>query len=90
MTLSDEAIDLSKARRIEAHAPLPHLPLGRSPQAAKVGLGGCRGRIENLLIPEAVLISRTPPGRGSCDELLEDAPKVRLPRDLRRRESWAH
>ena len=27
--LSDETIDLSKARRIEPHAPPPHLPLGR-------------------------------------------------------------
>ncbi len=30
VTLSDERIDLTKARRIEAHAPLPHLNLGRS------------------------------------------------------------
>jgi two-component system, NarL family, sensor histidine kinase BarA len=29
VNLSDEKIDLSKARRIEPHAPLPHLPLGR-------------------------------------------------------------
>jgi signal transduction histidine kinase len=29
VTLSDERIDLTKARRIEAHPPLPHLPLGR-------------------------------------------------------------
>jgi two-component system sensor histidine kinase BarA len=29
VTLSDERIDLTKARRIEAHAPLPHLSLGR-------------------------------------------------------------
>ena len=29
VTLSDERIDLTKARRIEAHPPLPHLALGR-------------------------------------------------------------
>jgi two-component system, NarL family, sensor histidine kinase BarA len=29
VTLSDEKIDLTKARRIEAHPPLPHLALGR-------------------------------------------------------------
>ena len=29
VTLSDERIDLTKARRIEPHAPLPHLSLGR-------------------------------------------------------------
>ena len=29
VTLSDERIDLTKARRIEAHPPLPHLQLGR-------------------------------------------------------------
>jgi two-component system sensor histidine kinase BarA len=29
VTLSDERIDLTKARRIEAHPPLPHLSLGR-------------------------------------------------------------
>ena len=29
VTLTDERIDLTKARRIEAHPPLPHLPLGR-------------------------------------------------------------
>jgi chemotaxis protein histidine kinase CheA len=31
VNLSDEKIDLSKARRIEPHSPLPHLPLGRAP-----------------------------------------------------------
>ncbi len=31
VTLSDERIDLTKARRIEAHPPLPHLSLGRPP-----------------------------------------------------------
>jgi two-component system, NarL family, sensor histidine kinase BarA len=31
VTLSDERIDLTKARRIEAHPPFPHLTLGRSP-----------------------------------------------------------
>jgi signal transduction histidine kinase len=30
VTLADERIDLSKARRIEPHPPLPHLPLGRT------------------------------------------------------------
>jgi two-component system, NarL family, sensor histidine kinase BarA len=29
VTLSDERIDLTKARRVEAHPPLPHLSLGR-------------------------------------------------------------
>jgi signal transduction histidine kinase len=29
VTLSDERIDLTKARRIEPHPPLPHLPLAR-------------------------------------------------------------
>ncbi|MFI5454157.1 MAG: ATP-binding protein [Isosphaerales bacterium] len=29
VTLSDERIDLTKARRVEAHSPLPHLALGR-------------------------------------------------------------
>jgi len=29
VTLSDERIDLTKARRIEPHPPLPHLPVGR-------------------------------------------------------------
>ncbi len=32
VNLSDERIDLTKARRVETHAPLPHLALGR-PQA---------------------------------------------------------
>jgi signal transduction histidine kinase len=30
VTLSDEKIDLTKARRVEAHSPLLHLPLGRA------------------------------------------------------------
>jgi signal transduction histidine kinase len=30
VTLSDEKIDLTKARRVEPHSPPPHLPLGRS------------------------------------------------------------
>jgi len=30
VTLSDERIDLTKARRIETHPPLPHLALGRT------------------------------------------------------------
>jgi signal transduction histidine kinase len=34
VTLSDQAIDLSKARRVEPHAPSPHLSLGRAPQIA--------------------------------------------------------
>ena len=29
VTLADERIDLTKAKRIEPHAPLPHLALGR-------------------------------------------------------------
>jgi two-component system sensor histidine kinase BarA len=29
VTVADERIDLTKARRIEAHSPLPHLALGR-------------------------------------------------------------
>jgi two-component system, NarL family, sensor histidine kinase BarA len=29
VTLSDERIELTKARRVETHPPLPHLPLGR-------------------------------------------------------------
>jgi two-component system, NarL family, sensor histidine kinase BarA len=33
VALSDERIDLTKARRIEARAPLPHLDLGRSPSS---------------------------------------------------------
>ncbi len=37
VALSDEAIDLSKARRIETHAPPPHVLLGRPPQ---LGTGG--------------------------------------------------
>jgi len=34
VNLSDERIDLTKARRVETHAPLPHLALGR-PQAMR-------------------------------------------------------
>ena len=34
VTLSDQAIDLSKARRIEPHAPSPHLSLARTSQVA--------------------------------------------------------
>ncbi len=34
VNLSDERIDLSKARRVETHAPLPHLALGR-PQSMR-------------------------------------------------------
>jgi two-component system sensor histidine kinase BarA len=33
VTLSDERIDLTKARRVETHSPLPHLSLGRSSPA---------------------------------------------------------
>ncbi len=33
VTLSDERIDLTKARRVETHAPLPHLNLSRSAPA---------------------------------------------------------
>ncbi len=38
VNLSDEKIDLSKARRIETHTPLPHLALSR-PQQAGNGAG---------------------------------------------------
>ena len=47
VTLSDETIDLSKARRIEPHAPLPHLPLGRSQPAGKAAPDPARIRDRN-------------------------------------------
>jgi signal transduction histidine kinase len=43
VNLSDEKIDLSKARRIEPHAPLPHLPLGR-PQVGSGAPDSARSR----------------------------------------------
>jgi signal transduction histidine kinase len=46
VNLSDEKIDLSKARRIEPHSPLPHLPLGR-PQAGNGATDLSRGRGRN-------------------------------------------
>ena len=46
VTLSDEAIDLTKARRIEAHAPSPHVLLGR-PQLGNGGQEQTRGRERN-------------------------------------------
>jgi signal transduction histidine kinase len=46
VNLSDEKIDLTKARRIEPHAPLPHLPLGR-PQAGNGLLDSPRARGRN-------------------------------------------
>ncbi|MGC8643558.1 MAG: ATP-binding protein [Isosphaeraceae bacterium] len=39
VTLADEAIDLTKARRIEPHAPSPHLSLGRAAQVSAAGVG---------------------------------------------------
>ena len=47
VTLSDETIDLSKARRIEPHAPLPHVPLGRSQPAGKGAPEPARSRDRN-------------------------------------------
>jgi two-component system sensor histidine kinase BarA len=51
VNLSDEKIDLSKARRIEPHSPLPHLPLGRAPAGTGNGatdLSRGRGRNPSL------------------------------------------
>ena len=50
VTLSDERIDLTKARRVEAHPPLPHLSLGRSPGSIlpdSDGYDPSRGRKRN-------------------------------------------
>jgi signal transduction histidine kinase len=47
VTVSDEAIDLTKARRIEAHAPPPHVPLGRPQQIGSGALEQARGRERN-------------------------------------------
>jgi hypothetical protein len=47
VTLSDEAIDLTKARRIEAHAPPPHVPLGRPQQIGNGALEQARSRERN-------------------------------------------
>jgi hypothetical protein len=47
VTLSDEAIDLTKARRIEAHAPSPHVLLGRPQQLGNGGQEQARGRERN-------------------------------------------
>jgi signal transduction histidine kinase len=51
VTLSDEAIDLSKARRVEPHAPSPHLSLGRAPQVAATTGESARGSGLNSLAP---------------------------------------
>ena len=49
VNLSDEKIDLSKARRIEPHSPLPHLPLGRAPAGnGATDLSRGRGRNPSL------------------------------------------
>jgi signal transduction histidine kinase len=49
VNLSDERIDLTKARRIETHAPLPHLALGRPQTVLAEGEGydPLRGRRRN-------------------------------------------
>ena len=47
VTLSDEAIDLTKARRIEAHAPSPHVLLGRPQQLGNSVQEQARGRERN-------------------------------------------
>lgn len=47
VTLSDEAIDLTKARRIEAHAPPPHVTLGRPQQIGNGALEQARSRERN-------------------------------------------
>ena len=49
VTLSDERIDLTKARRVEAHPPLPHLSLGRPGQVPAEGdpYDPSRGRKRN-------------------------------------------
>ena len=47
VTLSDEAIDLTKARRIEAYAPPPHVPLGRPQQIGHGALEQARSRERN-------------------------------------------
>jgi signal transduction histidine kinase len=51
VTLSDEAIDLSKARRIEPHAALPHAPVGRSIPSARAGGDPARSRDWNPSMP---------------------------------------
>ncbi len=47
VTLSDEAIDLTKARRIEAHSPSPHVLLGHPQQLGSGGQDHARGRERN-------------------------------------------
>jgi len=47
VTLSDEAIDLTKARRIEARAPSLHVLLGRLQQLGNSGQDQARGRERN-------------------------------------------
>ena len=47
VTLSDEAIDLTKARRIEAHAPSPHVLLGRPQQIGSGAQEQARSRERN-------------------------------------------
>ena len=51
VNLSDETIDLSKARRIDPHPPLPHLALGR-PQTDSIGPhGSTLTRTRNPAVP---------------------------------------
>jgi hypothetical protein len=49
VTLSDEKIDLTKARRVEPHPPLPHLALARPAPILQDGdaLDSLRGRKKN-------------------------------------------
>jgi len=47
VTLSDEAIDLTKARRVEPHAPSPHVLLGRPQQLGNSVQEQARGRERN-------------------------------------------
>ncbi len=49
VTLADERIDLTKAKRIEPHPPLPHLAIGRTPPALSEGepVDPARGRKRN-------------------------------------------
>jgi two-component system, NarL family, sensor histidine kinase BarA len=49
VTLADERIDLTKAKRIEPHPPLPHLAIGRTPPTLTEGdpVDPARGRKRN-------------------------------------------
>ncbi len=51
VALSDEAIDLSKARRVETPTPTPHLLIGRRQPAANGPPGHTRGRERNPSAP---------------------------------------